>query len=179
MLDDFKIEFEVLVTRLYNLYDDSFDIEEFLINRFEYYHDVQMAMLFDEEKDKIFEEGAFDILVACIERDKVLVKEELLKLVNNFNKELSRLEHRSLINMSDNEIDKITNILLKISRNQRRSTGHELKDLEKIIKDYMKCYYLYLFILEAIRISEEPNTKFFNTFRKGIEYDGSVDNAEK
>lgn len=80
--------------------------------------------------------------------------------------------------MRDSEINKITNILLKISRNKKRSTGKELKDLEKIIKDCMKCYYLYLFILEAIRISQEPNTKFFNTFRKGIEY-GSVDDATK
>lgn len=178
LLDDFKIEFEVLVTRLSNLYDDSFDIEEFLINRFEYYYDVQMAMLMDEEKDKIIEESIFDILAACIERDRERVRECILKLIDDLNEALSNLEKNSLINMRDSEINKITNILLKISRNQKRSTGKELKDLEKIIKDCMKCYYLYLFILEAIRISEEPNTKFFNTFRKGIEY-GSVDDATK
>ena len=35
----------------------------------------------------------------------------------------------------------------------------------------MKCYYLYLFILEYTRVEKLSNdTRFFNNFKSGIEY---------
>ena len=69
------------------------------------------------------------------------------------------------------ENNDIANYLLRQTRKQDMISSAEIKISRDSIKKCMKCYYLYLFILEYTRVEKLSNdTRFFNNFKSGIEY---------
>lgn len=171
-LDDFKMEFEVLADRLSNLYDSSYEeIENILYDQLYYYFNIDIYSIIDYELNEMVINSILDIQLDCIERDSERLMKDLNKLVRNL-KTNTRVNGVAVPrNKRYEENNDIANYLLRQTRKQDMISSAEIKIIRDSIKKCMKCYYLYLFILEYTRVEKLSNdTRFFNNFKSGIEY---------
>lgn len=171
-LDDFKMEFEVLADRLSNLYDSSYEeIENILYDQLYYYFNIDIYSIIDYELNEMVINSILDIQLDCIERDSERLMKDLNKLVRNLK---TNIRSNGIIvprNKKYEEIESIANYLLRQTRKQDMVSNAEIKIIRDSIKKCVKCYYLYLFILEYTRVEKLSNdTRFFNNFKSGIEY---------
>lgn len=176
-LDDFKMEFEVLANRLENLYSNSFDIEDILYNQIYYYFNIDMDDIDNERVNDKINDTVIEIQLDCLDRDINKLMRDLRRLVN-FAKLDSNSKNNVLIpkNKKVEEFEEIANYLLRSTRKQQRVSSVELKQIRNIIKISMKCYYMYMFILEYERITSLNDTQFFTNFKNGIEYNKGENN---
>ena len=171
-LDDFKMEFEVLADRLSNLYDSSYEeIENILYDQLYYYFNIDIYSIIDYELNEMVINSILDIQLDCIERDSERLMKDLNKLVRNLK---TNIRSNGIVvprNKKYEEIESIANYLLRQTRKQDMVSNAEIKIIRDSIKKCVKCYYLYLFILEYTRVEKLSNdTRFFNNFKSGIEY---------
>ena len=171
-LDDFKMEFEVLADRLSNLYDSSYEeIENILYDQLYYYFNIDIYSIIDYELNEMVINSILDIQLDCIERDSKRLMKDLNKLVRNLK---TNIRSNGIVvprNKKYEEIESIANYLLRQTRKQDMVSNAEIKIIRDSIKKCVKCYYLYLFILEYTRVEKLSNdTRFFNNFKSGIEY---------
>lgn len=171
-LDDFKMEFEVLADRLSNLYDSSYEeIENILYDQLYYYFNIDIYSIIDYELNEMVINSILDIQLDCIERDSERLMKDLNKLVRNLK---TNIRSNGIVvprNKKYEEIESIANYLLRQARKQDMVSNAEIKIIRDSIKKCVKCYYLYLFILEYTRVEKLSNdTRFFNNFKSGIEY---------
>ena len=171
-LDDFKMEFEVLADRLSNLYDSSYEeIENILYDQLYYYFNIDIYSIIDYELNEMVINSILDIQLDCIERDSERLMNDLNKLVRNLK---TNIRSNGIVvprNKKYEEIESIANYLLRQTRKQDMVSNAEIKIIRDSIKKCVKCYYLYLFILEYTRVEKLSNdTRFFNNFKSGIEY---------
>ena len=171
-LDDFKMEFEVLADRLSNLYDSSYEeIENILYDQLYYYFNIDIYSIIDYELNEMVINSILDIQLDCIERDSERLMKDLNKLVRNLK---TNIRSNGIVVPRDKkyeEIESIANYLLRQTRKQDMVSNAEIKIIRDSIKKCVKCYYLYLFILEYTRVEKLSNdTRFFNNFKSGIEY---------
>ena len=171
-LDDFKMEFEVLADRLSNLYDSSYEeIEDILYEQLYFYFDIDIYNIKDYELNEMVINSILDIQLDCIERDSERLMKDLNKLVRNLK---TNIRSNGIVvprNKKYEEIESIANYLLRQTRKQDMVSNAEIKIIRDSIKKCVKCYYLYLFILEYTRVEKLSNdTRFFNNFKSGIEY---------
>lgn len=171
-LDDFKMEFEVLADRLSNLYDSSYEeIENILYDQLYYYFNIDIYSIIDYELNEMVINSILDIQLDCIERNSERLMKDLNKLVRNLK---TNIRSNGIVvprNKKYEEIESIANYLLRQTRKQDMVSNAEIKIIRDSIKKCVKCYYLYLFILEYTRVEKLSNdTRFFNNFKSGIEY---------
>ena len=171
-LDDFKMEFEVLADRLSNLYDSSYEeIENILYDQLYYYFNIDIYSIIDYELNEMVINSILDIQLDCIERDSERLMKDLNKLVRNLK---TNIRSNGIVvprNKKYEEIESIANYLLRQTIKQDMVSNAEIKIIRDSIKKCVKCYYLYLFILEYTRVEKLSNdTRFFNNFKSGIEY---------
>lgn len=166
LLDDFKIEFEILMSRLNSIYVEELDFDDILENQLFNYYDEEIYDLADETLETILNEHSFDIMIDCLGRNRSLLEEDLNSLIRHIYTELNRstvFDHGACI-------EEIIKNLLRATRRQRRLVPHETKIIEVIIEENMNSYYIYNFILEACRVYLNKDTRFFHSFKTGIEY---------
>ena len=171
-LDDFKMEFEVLADRLSNLYDSSYEeIEDILYEQLYFYFDIDIYNIKDYELNEIVSNSILDIQLDCLDRNRGKLMRDLNKLVRTL-KTNTRVNGVAVPrNKRYEENNDIANYLLRQTRKQDMISSAEIKIIRDSIKKCMKCYYLYLFILEYTRVEKLSNdTRFFNNFKSGIEY---------
>lgn len=165
LLDDFKIEFEILMNRLNNIYVEELDFDSILEKQLMYYYDDTLSKLTDDVIEKIINEHSFDIMVDCLGRNKSLLESDLKNLIRHF-----YMESKQSPLFENVRIDEIIENLLRATRRQRRLVPHETKIIEVILEKNMNSYYIYNFILEACRVYLNKDTRFFHSFKTGIEY---------
>lgn len=171
-LDDFKMEFEVLADRLSNLYDSSYEeIEDILYEQLYFYFDIDIYNIKDYELNEMVSNSILDIQLDCLDRNRGKLMRDLNKLVRTL-KTNTRVNGVAVPrNKRYEENNDIANYLLRQTRKQDMISSAEIKIIRDSIKKCMKCYYLYLFILEYTRVEKLSNdTRFFNNFKSGIEY---------
>ena len=171
-LDDFKMEFEVLADRLSNLYDSSYEeIEDILYEQLYFYFDIDIYNIKDYELNEMVSNSILDIQLDCLDRNRGKLMRDLNKLVRTL-KTNTRVNGIVVPrNKKYEEIESIANYLLRQTRKQDMVSNAEIKIIRDSIKKCVKCYYLYLFILEYTRVEKLSNdTRFFNNFKSGIEY---------
>ena len=171
-LDDFKMEFEVLADRLSNLYDSSYEeIEDILYEQLYFYFDIDIYNIKDYELNEMVSNSILDIQLDCLDRNRGKLMRDLNKLVRTL-KTNTRVNGVAVPrNKRYEENNDIANYLLRQTRKQDMVSNAEIKIIRDSIKKCVKCYYLYLFILEYTRVEKLSNdTRFFNNFKSGIEY---------
>lgn len=171
-LDDFKMEFEVLADRLSNLYDSSYEeIEDILYEQLYFYFDIDIYNIKDYELNEMVSNSILVIQLDCLDRNRGKLIRDLNKLVRTL-KTNTRVNGVAVPrNKRYEENNDIANYLLRQTRKQDMISSAEIKIIRDSIKKCMKCYYLYLFILEYTRVEKLSNdTRFFNNFKSGIEY---------
>lgn len=171
-LDDFKMEFEVLADRLSNLYDSSYEeIEDILYEQLYFYFDIDIYNFKDYELNEMVSNSILDIQLDCLDRNRGKLMRDLNKLVRTL-KTNTRVNGVAVPrNKRYEENNDIANYLLRQTRKQDMISSAEIKIIRDSIKKCMKCYYLYLFILEYTRVEKLSNdTRFFNNFKSGIDY---------
>lgn len=178
LLDDFKSEFEILINRLSNLYDDYYEIDYLIENQLNKFFTKNIDEIDKYILGDIIDEQAFYILVYSLEKNKeqlITSLKQILKGINNNIEEKINLEADDINNL----VAQIADYLLRINRKQERVSSQELELLKKTVLECIKPYYLYVFLLEAFRIYEENDTKFFRNFKTEIEYKGEDKKDEK
>ena len=175
-LDDFKMEFEVLADRLSNLYNSGYDeIVDTLYEQIYYHFDIDIDIIIENSNDdKLSDEindKILDIQLDCLDRNREKLIDDLNKLVRNLKTSVRANGTTVPRNKKYVGNEDIANYLLRQTWKQDMVNSAEIKFIIDIIKKCMKCYYLYLFILEYTRVEKLSNdTRFFNNFKSGIEY---------
>ena len=154
------------MSRLNSIYVEELDFDDILENQLFNYYDEEIYDLADETLETILNEHSFDIMIDCLGRNRSLLEEDLNSLIRHIYTELNRstvFDHGACI-------EEIIKNLLRATRRQRRLVPHETKIIEVIIEENMNSYYIYNFILEACRVYLNKDTRFFHSFKTGIEY---------
>ena len=79
----------------------------------------------------------------------------------------------------DRFIDNLAAAVLRYTRDFERASSLEFKRLEGILSFFIKIYYIYSFILDAVQVYNDPDTVFFGEFKKNISYDHDHRGADK
>ena len=165
LLDDFKMEYEILMDRLFYLNDTGEQIENILYSRLETDFGIDLWNL-DEENEKRVEELISEIKIDCVSRDFNSLSLDLKSIIDIVSQDIPYIKSGRLQMLIDN----ISYSLLRAVQVQERVSRQEMKSISFMIDKYLECYYMYTFILEYIRVMDSKNTKFFTIFKKGIGY---------
>ena len=132
---------------------------------------VDIYNIKDYELNEMVSNSILDIQLDCLDRNRGKLMRDLNKLVRTL-KTNTRVNGVAVPrNKRYEENNDIANYLLRQTRKQDMISSAEIKIIRDSIKKCMKCYYLYLFILEYTRVEKLSNdTRFFNNFKSGIEY---------
>lgn len=186
LLDDLKMEFELVVNKLNNYYEENSNFYNLLENQIAYYYDEYWDLP-RNKVDELLSNYSMRILNYGLERNfrrlRMEINNMLLQLENIIIEENDKNSNEKITDDDFDErridreyiVDEITTFVRRLVRNQGRRNylvneeSLELRILDRIFENYLDSYYLYTFIQEACKVSESKDTKFFLTFKKGIE----------
>ena len=168
LLDDFKTEYEVAIDRLSYLDDTSNHISDILYSKFESYFNIELWDL-NEKYDELIDELILEINFDCLSRNFEKLRRHIKVIVDIYinNEFLSENFNEARVQTA---IDSIAYSLLRATKFQERVSRQEMTSILKTLNKYIQCYYMYIFILEYVRVMNLTNTKFFNIFKEGIDF---------
>lgn len=168
LLDDFKMEYEMLMDRLFYLDDTGDQIENVLYSRLGTDFGIELWNL-DEKNEKRVEELISDIKIDCISRDFNNLSLHLKEIIGIASEIMPYIKNIGNIRL-ETLINNISYSLLRAVQVQERVSRQEMNDISNMINMYLECYYMYTFIVEYVRVMNLTNTEFFRIFKKGISY---------
>ena len=165
-LNDFKMEYEILESRFSDLYADTIPLfyDRLVYELEEFFSDYML----DFEIEDVVDDYILDIYFACVDNDNVGLRENITDLFSNI--EARIIDEKINIPAKNKAFKNIFKTLSLLSERYVKINRYEMNEIKDNLEKYIKCYYLYVFILEYTHMKSSDNMKFFKNFKEFVDY---------
>lgn len=181
-LYDFKTEYEIIIKQYNTFYENYLsEYSEELLDEIIYFFEEEGYFLNPVNIQYIIRDNIFDIYnSAKNDLDNNLIdseiKESIRKIVIEIRSIIYDEQDIAMLEYYETNRSKLLNNILefvkiKMIKNNNANFEIQYKTLRDNIGNYLQCYYMFVYLIEFVKIQESVDAQFYRNFKENIQYD--------